>query len=75
MEQQTVPCPFCKGSRKCHKCDGTGRRLIPRQGLRRRRLVTCAACRGTGACDLCQRTERKGQDSRAFRAAVPRFNR
>ena len=50
--EQTA-CPFCKGTGRCAKCDGSGSRLV-RMGLfSRLHEFDCRACEGTGTCQLC----------------------
>lgn len=59
MDGEVKDYPFCKGSGKSHKCEGTEQRLIRRRGLRLSRPVACNACQGSGECELCYGTGKK----------------
>jgi hypothetical protein len=52
-------CPWCKGSRGCGKCDGTGERAVRTRILRLRRVADCLSCAGTGVCQLCKRADKQ----------------
>jgi DnaJ-class molecular chaperone len=47
-------CPWCKGSRHCATCQGTGTRLVRTRILRRTQTADCLACDGSGVCQLCK---------------------
>ena len=45
----TSECPFCRGTGRCGRCDGTGSHVHRTRWLRRLRRVACTACNGSGA--------------------------
>ena len=50
---ERTACPFCKGTGRCAKCDGSGSRFARRGLLGLLREYDCRACEGTGTCQLC----------------------
>jgi DnaJ-class molecular chaperone len=58
QERGVKTCPWCNGSRRCSKCDGTGERAVRTRILRLRRVVDCPSCAGTGVCQLCKRADK-----------------
>ena len=54
-EGDTRMCPFCKDTRCCHKCDGSGVRTVKKAWWLLK--YQCPVCRGTGACQLCKLVE------------------
>ena len=51
-------CAWCKGTRRCTSCGGTGQREAWRGFLRLRRVVECHACAWSGVCQLCKRPDK-----------------
>ncbi|MBD3343738.1 MAG: hypothetical protein GF401_01595 [Chitinivibrionales bacterium] len=53
-------CFYCKGSTKCHFCDGVGKRKtvtpdIPTEGIEKSSYVEeCPYCKGSGVCRYCE---------------------
>ncbi|MBD3346930.1 MAG: hypothetical protein GF401_17895 [Chitinivibrionales bacterium] len=52
-------CFYCKGSTKCHFCEGTGKRTtvtpyVPREGIEEASYEEeCPYCKGSGVCRYC----------------------
>jgi len=55
QERSVKPCPWCKGSCRCAKCDGSGKRVVHTRILRLTHATDCRGCEGTGVCQLCKR--------------------
>ena len=53
VDAETRVCSFCKGTRRCAKCSGSGTRIIRRHWPRHEQTVACKACDGSGECQLC----------------------
>ncbi|MBD3322236.1 MAG: hypothetical protein GF350_14145 [Chitinivibrionales bacterium] len=53
-------CFYCKGSTKCHFCEGTGKRTtvtpyIPNEGIEKSSYEEeCPYCKGSGVCRYCE---------------------
>jgi DnaJ-class molecular chaperone len=58
QDPRSKPCPWCKGSRRCATCEGTGKRVAKTRILHRAHAAECRACEGTGVCQLCKRLDK-----------------
>jgi hypothetical protein len=58
QEPGVKTCPWCKGSRRCATCEGTGTRVVKTRILHRIQAAACSACAGTGVCQLCKRLDK-----------------
>jgi hypothetical protein len=57
LDPDANTCPWCKGSRRCAKCEGTGQRVAKTRILHRTLSADCRACEGSGVCQLCKQLD------------------